>query len=87
MRLSWPYVSNGRASLDQTSKATAATHVAWLCSRANSSAVPLTQPQLEYLANRLFDRCNLDVIIRQDGRITLVARKLKAGPQRPGGSK
>lgn len=55
-----------------------------LCSRVAPDTVPLTQPQLEYLANRLFDRCSLDVIVRADGRITLVARKLKAGPQRPG---
>lgn len=57
-----------------------------LRSRVTPNTAPLTPEQIEYLANRLFDRCNLDVIIRKDGRIILVARKLKA-PSTPRGNK
>jgi hypothetical protein len=62
MKLSWPYVAQGT-----------------LRSRVNPSrALRLTPDQNEYLINRLFDRCELDVVVQGNGRIALVARKLNA---------
>jgi hypothetical protein len=54
-----------------------------LCSRVTPNTVPLDQYQIEYLINRLFDRCTLDVIVRGDGRIVLVARKIDTRSSRP----
>jgi hypothetical protein len=48
-----------------------------LYSRDHVPPMPLTQDQIDYMVNRLFDRCNVDVLVRRDGRIVLVARKIK----------
>jgi hypothetical protein len=66
VKFTWPYMAQGL-----------------LRSKASlTQALRLTPEQSEYLINRLFDRCELDVVIRQDGRISLVAR-----PKSPRGNK
>lgn len=71
MKYSWPYVNGGRL-LSRTDTA-----LSW----------PLTPIQQEYLINRLFDRCNVDVVIKANGHMHLLARTIKIGPARPRGSK